>query len=306
MLFTSINPATGKSIKTYPQTSSEEIVTILEKMDQEFLTWKRVAFKERSAILKRAGTLLRERKQNLSRLMTAEMGKPIKQSESEIEKCACTCDFLAEEGERFLKDEIIQTDASKSFITFQPLGVILAIMPWNFPFWQVFRHAAPSLVGGNALLLKHASNVSGCALAIETLLHDAGVPRNLFRAVLSDHTQISALIDHPVVRAVTLTGSTPAGESVAAIAGRALKKVVLELGGSDPYIVLEDANLESSVETCVNARVLNSGQSCVAAKRFVVVKKIQKEFEERFVELMKSKKMGDPMDPENDIGPLAR
>ena len=237
--------------------------------------------------------------------MTLEMGKPIAQSRAEVEKCAWVCEYYAENAEKFLSDELITTDASKSFVTFQPLGVVLAVMPWNFPFWQVFRFAAPSLMAGNSGILKHASNVSGCALAIEEVFREAGFPKNLFKTILVPSSEMESVIKNEKIKAVTLTGSVPAGKSVAKTAGSVLKKTVMELGGSDPYVILEDADLEMAAETCVNARLINGGQSCIAAKRFIVVEKIYNEFEKLFVEKMKSKKMGDPFDESNDLGPQA-
>ena len=237
--------------------------------------------------------------------MTLEMGKPIAQSRAEVEKCAWVCEYYAENAEKFLSDELITTDASKSFVTFQPLGVVLAVMPWNFPFWQVFRFAAPSLMAGNSGILKHASNVSGCALAIEEVFREAGFPKNLFKTILVPSSEMESVIKNEKIKAVTLTGSVPAGKSVAKTAGSVLKKTVMELGGSDPYVILEDADLEMAAETCVNARLINGGQSCIAAKRFIVVEKIYNEFEKLFVEKMKLKKMGDPFDESNDLGPQA-
>lgn len=238
--------------------------------------------------------------------MTEEMGKPIQQSRSEIEKCAWVCDYFAEKGEEFLRDISIESDASNSFVSFQPLGVVLAIMPWNFPYWQVFRFAVPSLMAGNAGVLKHASNVTGCALAIEEVFREAGFPEDLFRTLIISSKEMDKVIELEKIRAVTLTGSVPAGKAVASKAGSLLKKTVLELGGSDPYIVLADADLESTTETCVAARLINGGQSCIAAKRFIIVNDIYDDFRDLFVEKMKKKKIGDPFDELNDLGPQAR
>jgi succinate-semialdehyde dehydrogenase/glutarate-semialdehyde dehydrogenase len=238
--------------------------------------------------------------------MALEMGKPLAQGRAEAEKCAWVCDFFAEQAEAFLAPRSIPTDASKSLVVFQPLGVVLAVMPWNFPFWQVFRFVAPALMAGNAGLLKHASNVSGCALAIEEILHAAGFPKELFRTLLVGSPRVAALIEAPQVKAVTLTGSTPAGRSVAAKAGERLKKTVLELGGSDPYLILEDADLEPAAETCVASRLINGGQSCIAAKRFIVVEPVRKRFEELFVARMRASRMGDPLEEGVDLGPQAR
>jgi len=249
---------------------------------------------------------LRASAEEQAALMAREMGKPLAQGRAEIEKCAWTCDHYAEHAARYLAPEIVATDAKHSFIAFEPLGAILAVMPWNFPFWQVFRFAAPALMAGNTALLKHAGNVSGCALAIERLFRDAGFPEGAFQALLIGSGRVAAVIEHPLIKAVTLTGSTPAGQAVASKAGAALKKTVLELGGSDPYIILEDAELGPTVEACVTARLVNSGQSCVAAKRFIVVESIRRPFEERFVAAMRQRTMGDPFDPQVTLGPLAR
>jgi len=238
--------------------------------------------------------------------MALEMGKPIKDGISEVNKCAWVCDYYAENAKNFLQDEVIETDASKSYVSYQPLGIILAIMPWNFPFWQVFRFAAPGLMAGNVGLLKHASNVFGCALAIEDVFKRAGFPKNTFRSLLVGSSLVNKIIDHPHIKAVTLTGSVPAGKSVARKAGSVLKKTVLELGGSDPYLILEDADLEKAAQICALSRLINSGQSCIAAKRFIVVEQIRDQFEELLIKEMKSYKMGDPLDETTQIGPQAR
>jgi succinate-semialdehyde dehydrogenase/glutarate-semialdehyde dehydrogenase len=256
--------------------------------------------------MRRAGELLRERKEDLARLMALEMGKPLAQGRAEADKCASVCEYYADGAERFLAPETIETDARKSFVAFQPLGAVLAVMPWNFPFWQVFRFVAPALMAGNGGVLKHAANVTGCALAIEEIVRRAGFPPPLFRALLIGSARVAAVIESPHVKAVTLTGSTPAGKAVAAKAGSVLKKTVLELGGSDPYIVLEDADLEPAAATCVDSRLINSGQSCIAAKRFIVIDGVKKRFEELFVEKMKAKKTGDPLDESTAVGPQAR
>ena len=238
--------------------------------------------------------------------MTCEMGKPIAAGRAEVEKCAWVCDYYADNAEQFLQPEIIETDASRSFAAFKPLGVVLAVMPWNFPFWQVFRFAAPGLMAGNAGVLKHASNVMGSALAIEDVFRQAGFPEHIFRTLVIGSKSVERVIENPIVTAVTLTGSTPAGQAVAAKAGQLLKKTVLELGGSDPYLILADADVEYAAKTCVNSRLINSGQSCIAAKRFIVVPEVRDAFEQRFVEQMRQKTMGDPLDENNDIGPQAR
>ncbi len=302
----SINPANGEEIKLYNEHSSAEIEKIISASHHDFLSWQKTDFKYRSEKMKKAAEVLRSKKERLAEIMTLEMGKPINQSKSEVDKCAWVCDYFADNAEKFLQDEIIQTDASKSFAAFKPLGVVLAVMPWNFPFWQVFRFAAPNLMAGNAGVLKHSSNVTGCALAIEEIFHEAGFPENIFRTLIVSSKGVKQVIENKNISAVTLTGSVPAGKSVAAMAGAVLKKTVLELGGSDPYLILEDADLETASEICVNSRLINGGQSCIAAKRFIVVEKVYDKFEKLFLDKMKSKKMGDPFDVKNDLGPQAR
>ncbi|MBW8718757.1 MAG: NAD-dependent succinate-semialdehyde dehydrogenase, partial [Variovorax paradoxus] len=240
------------------------------------------------------------------RLMAREMGKPLRDGIAEAQKCAACCEFFADNAARLLAREPADTEARTSFVTFNPLGVVLAVMPWNFPFWQVFRFAAPALMAGNAAVLKHASNVPGCALAIEQILREAGMPEHLFRTLLIGNAQVDAAIEQPLVRAVTLTGSGPAGSAVARKAGEMLKKTVLELGGSDPYLVLEDADLDLAASVCTKGRLVNGGQSCIAAKRFIVVEPVRREFEQRFVQKMKAARQGDPLDMATEIGPLAR
>jgi succinate-semialdehyde dehydrogenase / glutarate-semialdehyde dehydrogenase len=306
MALLSINPATGERIREYPEASREEVRTILAEAACAQAGWRRVSFAERAARMTRAAVLLRERKKPLARLMALEMGKPLAQGRSEAEKCAWVCDHYAESAERYLAPETVATDATRSIVVFPPLGVVLAIMPWNFPFWQVFRFAAPALMAGNGGLLKHAANVTGCALAIEELLRDAGFPAPLFRALLVGSDRVSELIEAAEIAAVTLTGSTPAGRAVAAKAGECLKKTVLELGGSDPYVVLEDADVCEAAATCAAARLINSGQSCIAAKRFIVVEALRPRFEELFVEAMQRALVGDPLEEQTEVGPLAR
>ena len=301
----SINPANNQVIKTYQEISDVELSEVLAKMQTAFDEWKTKSFKYRASLMKTAGEILRSKREEFSKLMTLEMGKPIVQSRAEIDKCAWVCDYYADNAEKFLQDEIIQTDASKSFVTYQPLGVVLAVMPWNFPFWQVFRFAAPTLMAGNVGLLKHASNVSGCSLAIEEIFSEAGFSEFVFKSIILGSSRVKDLIANPIVKAVSLTGSVPAGKSVASVAGSNIKKTVLELGGSDPYVVLEDADLNETVQTCVTSRLLNGGQSCIAAKRFIVVEKVYHKFVELYVSFMKQKKMGDPFDESNDIGPQA-
>jgi len=306
MSLKSINPATDELVREYPEPGDTDVAMILAEASCAAAGWKRTSFADRAPKMRRAADLLDERKEELARLMAIEMGKPLAGGRSEAEKCAWVCRYYADNAERFLAPEVVETDASKSLVAFLPLGPVLAVMPWNFPFWQVFRFAAPALMAGNAGLLKHAANVTGCALAIERIFKDAGFPPPLFRALLVESKRVAGIIAAPEVKAVTLTGSTPAGRAVAGKAGTMLKKTVLELGGSDPYLVLEDADLESASETCVAARLINSGQSCIAAKRFIVVEPVRKRFEELFVEKMRKRRMGDPLEPGVDVGPQAR
>lgn len=301
----SLNPFDLTVLQNYNEMTTAEVNDLIEKNTHDFYEWKDTDFKTRSAKMKKAANVIRENWEKFSTLMTNEMGKPIVQSRAEVDKCAWVCDYYSENAEEFLKDEFIGTEASKSYVTFQPLGTILSVMPWNFPFWQVFRFAAPALMAGNAGILKHASNVTGCAIAIEEIFREAGFPQNIFRTIIFPSSKMEYVIRHPLVKAVTLTGSVPAGKSVAASAGSVIKKTVLELGGSDPYVILEDADLEKSATTCVNSRLINGGQSCIAAKRFIIVEKVYDEFEKLFIEKMKSKKMGDPKDEKTDIGPQA-
>ena len=304
-MLNSINPATGEIINSFKIMDPLIVDSVISSVNDAYEKWRSTDFNLRSKLMQKASDVLKADKESYSRLMTEEMGKPINQSRAEVEKCAWVCEFYAENAEKFLSDNIIRTDASKSFVTFQPLGVVLAVMPWNFPFWQVFRFASPGLMAGNGGLLKHASNVSGCALAIEEVFIKAGFPENVFRSILLPSSRMEEVIKNEKVKAVTLTGSVPAGKSVAKTAGSVLKKTVMELGGSDPYLILEDADLELAANTCVTSRLINGGQSCIAAKRFVVVENIYDEFERLFVEKMKSKKMGDPFNEENDLGPQA-
>ncbi len=312
MALKSINPATDELVAEYPEATPEEVTRILRAARAACGSWRRTALPERGASLRRAGALLRARKDELARLMAVEMGKPLAQGRAEAEKCAWVCDYYAEEGAGHLAPETIATDASRSYVAFEPLGVVLAVMPWNFPLWQVFRFAAPALMAGNAGILKHASNVPRCALEIERVFRAAGLPEGLFGTVLVGPAAVPALIADARIRAVTLTGSeraagsTPAGRAVGRAAGAALKRTVLELGGSDPYLVLEDADLDLAVESCVASRLINGGQSCIAAKRFIVVEAVRKRFEELFVEKMRSKRMGDPLEDGVDLGPQAR
>ncbi len=301
-----INPANGKLIKEYHVHTPEEVSSIIKKANDTFFKWKKVSFDDRSRLMRKVAEILRKNIDEYARLMSLEMGKIIKESRAEVEKCAWVCDYYAEITEQFLADEIVETDASKSYISFEPLGVVLAVMPWNFPFWQVFRFAAPGIMAGNIGLLKHASNVPGCALAIEDIFKKAGFPEHVFCTLMISSAAVENVIRNPFIKAVTLTGSEPAGRSVASIAGNEIKKTVLELGGSDPFIVLDDVDMEDCINTAVRARMINTGQSCIAAKRFIVVKSRLKEFEERQIQLMQSLKIGDPLLPDTQVGPLAR
>ena len=302
----SIDPTTGEILKKYDEMTPEEIAATIEKADRAFTSWRTTSFGERAELMRAAGRIVREKTDEYARLMADEMGKPLAEGRAEAEKCAWVCEYYAENAEKFLAREEIQTEASTSFVTFEPLGVILAVMPWNFPFWQVFRFAAPGLMAGNAGILKHSSNVQGCALAIEAVFREAGFPEDVFRTLVIGSRLVDHAIEHPKVRAVTLTGSTPAGRAVASKAGELLKKTVLELGGSDPYVILEDADLGPAAEACVTSRLINGGQSCIAAKRFIVPEKIRGEFEKLFVERMKARKMGNPLHDDSDVGPQAR
>jgi succinate-semialdehyde dehydrogenase/glutarate-semialdehyde dehydrogenase len=300
------NPLTGDVVQRYPVMDPDEVNTRIEAASNAYAEWRRIASDRREACLHKAASMLETNKDRYVGLMALEMGKPVRDGHAEIEKCAWLCRHVAETAADMLAPEIIDTDARKSFVAFQPLGVILGVMPWNYPFWQVFRFAAPALVAGNAVLLKHASNVSGCSLAIEELMHQAGFPPTLFQSLLISSDRVQAVIGHASVRAVTLTGSKSAGGSVAAHAGKLIKPSLLELGGSDPYLILADADLDLSAEACVAGRLLNSGQSCIAAKRFIVEEAVQEEFEQRVIEKMKTARMGDPFDQNTDVGPLAR
>jgi succinate-semialdehyde dehydrogenase / glutarate-semialdehyde dehydrogenase len=306
MSISSINPANGEIIKEYSAHSDEEAAKKIEQTHEAWLNWRGTSHEERSRLLTAMGKVLQARKDEYAELMALEMGKPLKQGVAEVEKCAAVCDYYAANGANFLKDQLIETDASKSFVTFQPIGVVLAIMPWNFPFWQVFRFLAPALAAGNCGVLKHASNVPGCALAIGDVVKAAGFPANVFQTLLISNTQVDKVIENELIKAVTLTGSNAAGQKVAQKAASLIKKTVLELGGSDAYVVLEDADIEKAAEICVNSRIINSGQSCIAAKRFIVVKAVEEEFTKLFLEKMSAKKMGDPLQDGIDIGPQAR
>jgi len=302
----SVNPFTGEVIKNYTEYTSEEVTSIISQVNKAFQQWKLTDFEQRAKLMKNLQALLLERKNELAEIMVAEMGKVLREAIGEIEKCATVCSFYADNATSFLKNEVIQTEASESYITYQPIGTVLAVMPWNFPFWQVFRFLAPALMAGNTGVLKHAANVPGCALAIEQLVRDAGFPENVFRTLMIGSAKVKVVIENPLIKAVTLTGSTPAGKSVASIAGSVLKKSVLELGGSDPYLILEDADIEKTAQLCVTSRLINAGQSCIGAKRFIIADKIYDAFEAEFVRLMSEATFGDPLDTATRIGPLAR
>lgn len=301
----SVNPFNNELIEEYEDMSIEQVNETISSASRDQQKWETVPFADRSDKMYKAAEVLKVNKNEFAELMTKEMGKPIAQSISEVEKCAWVCEYYAENAEKFLSDVDIKTDAKKSFVAFEPIGVVLAVMPWNFPFWQVFRFAAPNLMAGNAGILKHSSIVSGSALAIERVFREAGFPKNLFKTIIFPSGKMDEVIENDLIKAVTLTGSLPAGKAVASKAGSLIKKTVLELGGSDPYIILSDADLKKAAETCVTSRLINGGQSCIAAKRFIVVKDVYDEFEKLFVENMKTKRMGDPFNEENDLGPQA-
>jgi succinate-semialdehyde dehydrogenase/glutarate-semialdehyde dehydrogenase len=306
MALQAVNPATGERLAAYEEMPLDEVRNIIDKAHKAHLDWHRTSFRSRAALMRQAAQVLRSNAAEYAQLMAEEMGKPMRAGAAEVQKCALDCDYYAENAERFLAPEVVKTEARKSFVTFQPLGVVLAVMPWNFPFWQVFRFAAPGLMAGNAAVLKHASNVPGCALAVEQIFRKAGFPENLFRTLMIGSRSVDAVIEHPLIRAATLTGSGPAGRAVASKAGALLKKTVLELGGSDPYLVLEDADLDLAAKVGAKGRLVNSGQSCIAAKRFIVVEKVRRQFEELFVSQMSAAKMGDPLSDDTEMGPLAR
>ncbi len=306
MKMKSINPATQEAIAEYEIDSDKIVSQIIENSHKTWQKFKDTPIKKRSEYLLKVAQLLRNNKECYGKLITSEMGKPIKQSISEVEKCAWVCEYYANNAESILAEEVIKTEASESYVRFDPIGIVLAVMPWNFPFWQVFRFAAPALMAGNVCLLKHASNVPGCSLLIQHIFELAGFPKFCFNSLLISSSQVELVIRNPLVKAATLTGSEPAGKSIASIAGSCIKKTVLELGGSDPFIILEDADLEKAAKTAITARLLANGQSCIAAKRFIVVDKVYEKFVDLFVENMKIVKVGNPIDPDTDLGPLVR
>tara|TARA_B100001750_G_scaffold26975_2_gene17841 strand:- start:10400 stop:11767 length:1368 start_codon:yes stop_codon:yes gene_type:complete len=300
----SINPANNKKLNSYEEISKDSINQIIDSSFNTFLEWRNKSFSYRAKKMRHLAELLKQKKDLLGLLMTKEMGKPIKQSIAEAEKCAWVCEYYADNAEKFLSQKEIPTGSTKSFISFQPIGIVLAIMPWNFPFWQVFRFASPALMAGNVGILKHASNVQGCAIEIEKLFLEAGFPKFAFSNLVIGSKKVSNVIKNSKISAVTLTGSTPAGKSVASLAGSLLKKTVLELGGNDPYVILEDADLDNAVKSCIAGRMLNAGQSCIAAKRFIVVQSSLKEFIDKVHNEIKKMKMGDPINPDINIGPM--
>ncbi len=305
MAIATLNPATGEVLKTFAPLSDTELEAKLAAAAATFLSYRQTTFEQRATWLRAAAAILERDRDAYAKLMTLEMGKPLKAAIAEVDKCALVCRFYADQAADMLADVPIATDASRSFVCYQPLGVILAVMPWNFPFWQVFRFAAPALMAGNVGLLKHASNVPQCALAIADILAETGFPEGAFQTLLIEAKRVAPLMADDRIQAATLTGSEPAGESLAQAAGQNLKKTVLELGGSDPFIVMPSADLEAAVATAVTARMINTGQSCIAAKRFILAEAIADEFEQRLLEKYRALKVGDPMLPETDLGPLA-
>ena len=306
MSIETVNPSTGKIIRVYPEMTSQEVHQIIEAVHTDALAWRALSFSERGHRLHDIADLLKKNKTVYADLMAHEMGKPIAAGEAEAEKCAWVCDYYADHAEELLTPRIVKTDMKKSFVTYQPSGVIFAIMPWNFPLWQVFRFAAPNLMAGHGCLLKHAPIVTGTALAIEQLMREAGLPQHLFRVLIINTDEAANVIAHPRVTGVTLTGSARAGKVVAAKAGEALKKVVLELGGNDPYVILEDADLDQAVQACVTSRLNNTGQVCIAAKRMILVDKIFAAFKDLVMQAIQAFIPGDPLKRETRLGPMAR
>ncbi len=305
-MFRSINPYTNKVLKSYKELTSTQINSSIERAEKSFQEWKRVPYSERSQYFLNLAKIIRQDKDQIATLMVLEVGKLFSEATAELEKCAVTCEYYAEKSEDFLKDEFIETDAKESYVSYEPMGVILGIMPWNFPFWQVLRFAIPTMMAGNTCILKHASNVSGCALKIQECFEKSGFPKNTFQTILVKSNKVKKILSDKRVRGVSLTGSTPAGVSVASLAGQFLKKSVLELGGSDPYIIFADADLEKAINICVKARMNNAGQTCVAAKRFIISDKIYESFKEGFVEKLKGYQIGNPLEHSTTLAPLSR
>ena len=305
MAIASINPATGETVKTFQPLNKAQLQEKLHRAADTFKTYRHSSFESRAEMMMEAASILETEKLDLGKTMTVEMGKPLKAAIAEAEKCAWVCRYYADNAKHLLADQVVKTNAKRSYVRFQPLGAVLAVMPWNFPFWQVFRFAAPALMAGNVGLLKHASNVPQCALAIEDIFRRSGFQEGVFQTLLVGSDAVEAILNDPRVVAATLTGSEPAGRSVAGIAGKQIKKTVLELGGSDPFIVMPSADLDKAVEIAVKARTINNGQSCIAAKRFIVASSVYDDFATKFVEGMKALQVGDPMQDSTDIGPLA-
>lgn len=306
MVMETLNPATGEKIKTFETWEDSELQQVLQDVADASPPWRATPFEQRATLMTKAAAELRDNIDHYASLITLEMGKPVKEAKGEIEKCAWVCDYYAENAAAFLADEMIESDAGKSFVAYLPLGTVLAVMPWNFPFWQVLRFAAPGLMAGNTGVLKHASNVPQCALAIEDIFRKAGFPENVFRALMIPASQVKGVIEDARIHAVTLTGSEPAGRQVAATAGGAIKKSVLELGGSDAFVVLEDADLAAAATAGVASRFLNNGQSCIAAKRFIVVESVADDFLSLFKQKIEALKVGDPTQDDTNLGPMAR
>jgi succinate-semialdehyde dehydrogenase/glutarate-semialdehyde dehydrogenase len=306
MSFSSINPATGELLEVFEEWSESKAREVIDQVHQAWLSWRGTPFARRAGLMKNAASILRRNRDEFARMMAAEMGKPVAGGRAEIEKCAWVCEFFADKAEKMLSDEPAESDGSKAYVAFRPIGVILAVMPWNFPFWQVFRFAAPALMAGNAAVLKHSSNVPRCALTVEEVFRKAGFPVDIFRTLMIGSSQVESVIKNEHVRGVTLTGSDHAGRQVAAVSGRHLKKTVIELGGSDPFIVLGDADLDEAAHAGARARCYNSGQSCVAAKRFIVLDAVYEAFMARFTKAMSALVIGDPMKEETQVGPQAR
>lgn len=306
MEFKSINPYNGDQIAVFKEQTNTEVNNILNNADGAFTAWRETSFAHRAEILKKAGQILLKNMDLYAETISLEMGKPLAEAKGEVKKCAWVCDYYADNAEQFLKPEVIKTDAAESSVSFEPLGCILAIMPWNFPYWQVFRFVAPTLMAGNTGILKHASNVFNCASQIEEILLEAGCPKGVFQNLIIHHDKIEAIIENPIVKAVTLTGSERAGSSVASIAGKNIKKTLLELGGSNAFVVLKDADIDKAVVLGVKARMLNSGQSCIAAKRFLVEEEVYDEFLSKFTDEVKKLKDGNPLEDDTQVGPLAR
>lgn len=302
---TSLNPATGQPIKSYQTLSHSDVTVKIDLASQAFRSWQTTTFAHRTQLLRKIAKILHADRAKLAALMTAEMGKRVSEGLAEIDKCALVCEYYGQNAQAILQHEIVKTEAKSSYISFSPLGVVLAIMPWNFPFWQVFRAAAPAIMAGNTMLLKHASSVPGCALAIEDIFVRAGSPPGLFQTLLISGSDTEQVIRNPIIRLVSLTGSEEAGAKVATLAGTHLKKVVLELGGSDPFIIMDDADIEEAARTAATARLIVSGQSCIAAKRFIVHQAVVEEFTQLFKTSFEAKTIGDPSDPQIDVGPLS-